>query len=39
MFFKNKLTLIDRSIDLVGYLFKTPFDIFKMNINSIFGFP
>ena len=37
MFFKNKLTLIDRSIDLVGYLFKTLFDIFKMNINNIFN--
>jgi hypothetical protein len=36
MFFKNKLTLIDRSILLIGYLFKTLFSIFKMNINHIF---
>jgi hypothetical protein len=36
MFFKNKLTLTNKSINLVGHLFKTLFDIFKMNINNIF---
>jgi hypothetical protein len=37
MFFKNKLTLINGFIRLIGYLFKTFFNIFKMNINSIFN--
>lgn len=37
MLLKNKLTLIDKSINLICYLFKTPFDIFKMNIDNIFS--
>jgi len=37
MFFKDKLTLINKSIKLIDYLFKTFFNIFKMNINNIFN--
>ena len=37
MFLKNKLTLINISIKLVGNLLGTLFSIFKMNINNIFN--
>jgi hypothetical protein len=37
MFFKDKLTLINKSIELIGYSFETLFNIFKMNINNIFN--
>lgn len=36
MFFKNKLTLINKSTHLIDHLFKTFFNTFEMNINNIF---